>query len=223
MLVGVTVERGHPRNRINIEDGDGNPVLVDTTGLTHAMLDAARTVMDSALVANIQVHFLRPQDILVRYAHVVDDPDHLWQVWHAIPYEERRQIPSHEQTLFRSFYAALRRWRLDSALYIQRVGWYEGMRRDTGPGLLYHPGQHGRHLSATTTTTSWPPMWQVVPAPDVNDFAERWSTRIEAMTQRALRAGGLNPDEITAEWPRASSSDASDNLGVSPRRRRFMA
>lgn len=223
MRVDVTIERGHPRNHIIIDGSDGKQVLVDTTGLTHSMLTAARSVMDPAIADSIRGRFLRPQDIMVRYARAVADPEHLAHVWQAIPYEERRPISLTEQTLFRSFFAALRRWRLDSALYIERFGWYEGMRRNTGPGLLYRAGRHGRHLSATITTTTWPPTWQIIPAPDVDDFTERWSTPVEEMTQYAMRAGGLNADEIAAEWPRARSSDASDNFGVSPRRRTFIA
>ncbi len=214
-MSGILIDRGHPRNRILIDTENNRQAIVDTTGLTWQMLGAARVAMDNALLESIEDPDLRPQDILVAYARALDDPSHMGHVWRTIP-TEMRNTPTHEQTRFTSFYFALRRWRLESARYLAGHSWYRSARRYTGPGLLYMPGRESYPLTQYTATTAWPAQWQFIPAPDADDYADRASMTMEQMTQRALQAGGLNSDEIAAEWPRAAAAGESDRARLSP-------
>lgn len=212
MTAGVVVERGHPRNRILIDSADSRQTMVDTTGLTWQMLGAARVAMDGDILEYVENPDLRPQDILVGYARARNDPSHMGHVWRTIPVELRSGPPVNEQTRFTSFFFALRRWRIESARYLAGCGWYRSMRRYTGPGLLYVPPRDSFPLSQYTCTTGRPPQWQVIPAADSDDYADRASMTMEQMTQRALRAGGLNADEIAAEWPHGGASAMSERL-----------
>lgn len=213
-MAGILIDRGHPRNRILIDTESSRQAIVDTTGLTWQMLGAARVAMDNVLLESIEDPDLRPQDILVAYARAMNEPSHMGHVWRTIP-TEMRSIPTHEQTRFTSFYFALRRWRLESARYLAGHSWYRSTRRYTGPGLLYMPGRESFPLTQYTATTAWPSQWQFIPAPDADDYADRASMTMEQMTQRALQSGGLNADEIAAEWPRAGAAGESDSSRLS--------
>ncbi len=214
-MPGILVERGHPRNRILIDAEHNRQAMVDTTGLTWQMLGAARVAMDNRVLDYLEEPEMRAQDILVAYARTQNDPSHMGRVWRTIPHELRSGIQRNEQTRFRSFFFALRRWRIDSARFIATHSW-RSLRRYSGPGLLHIPGRESTPLTQHTHTTAWPDQWQVVPAADADDYSRRWSVTTEEMTLSALRAGGLNADEIAAEWPRATSADSSDRFALSP-------
>lgn len=214
-MPGIVVERGHPRNRILIDAENNRQAIVDMTGLTWQMLGAARVAMDNGILDYLEEPEMRPQDILVAYARAQNDPSHMGRVWRTIPYELRSASQRNEQTRFASFFFALRRWRIDSARYVAIHNW-RALRRYSGPGLLHFPGRESTPLTRYTHTTAWPEQWQIVPAADAEDYARRWSVTTEEMTLNALRAAGLNADEIAAEWPRSTSADASDRFELSP-------
>ncbi|MEX1081708.1 MAG: hypothetical protein WD382_00590 [Halofilum sp. (in: g-proteobacteria)] len=214
-MPSIFVERGHPRNRILIDSENNRQAIVDTTGLTWQMLGAARVAMDGRVLDYIEEPDMRPQDILVAYARAQNDPSHVGRAWRTIPHELRSGTQRNEQTRFTSFYFALRRWRLDSARFVATHDW-RSLRRYSGPGLLYIPGRESTSLTPYTHTSAWPAQWQIVPAADADDYSRRWSISTEEMTLRALRAAGLNADEIAAEWPRGTSADASDRFDLSP-------
>lgn len=201
MLERELSKRGHPRNRFVIQATQGVQQLIDATGLNWEMLGAARTAMDQDTMGSIDKAGLRPQDIMLRYAKAVGDPEHMYQVWHTIPPDLRTVLAVREDTLFYTFYHALRHWRRASVRHLLHNPFPRVRSRQVGAGLVFQPGEAGYMVSETAAVSGIPRAWQVVPAYDVDDFEQRWHDTLDAMTERALRAGGLTPDEVAAEWP----------------------
>lgn len=201
MLEREINKRGHPRNRFLIQATAGHQQVIDATGINWEMLGAARTAMDGTVIARIDKAGLRPQDILLRYAKASGDPEHLHLVWHAIP-PDLRAVPNlREDTLFHTFYHALRHWRRASVRHLLHNPLSRVRTRQAGAGLVFQPGEAGYLVSETAAVSGTPRAWQVVPPYDAEDFERRWHDTLDAMTARALRAGGLTPDEVAAEWP----------------------
>ncbi len=203
MLERELNKRGHPRNRFLMRAGDGHQQLIDATGINWEMLGAARTAMEPGLVDSIDKAGLRPQDILLRYVQAAADPEHMYQVWHKIPPDLRMVLAVREDTLFHTFYHALHHWRRASVRHLVHNSVSRVRSRQAGAGLVFQPGEAGYLVSETAAVSATPRAWQVVPPYDVEDFEARWHDTLDALTARALRAGGLTPDEVAAEWPTA--------------------
>lgn len=200
--------RGHPRNRLLVQDSRGRQRFVDTTGLTQVMLAAAQKAMDPGVIDGLRRADRRPQDILIAYARAVRDPEHLHIVWHTIPPEERRVDRVDETTRFFSFFHALRHWRRRSVLDARRQATSAVRTRQAGAGLLFRPPTAGYYITDATRIAGTPASWLVIPGPDTAEFEQRHADTLDAMTHRALKAGGLTPDEIASEWPVSRPGDA---------------
>jgi hypothetical protein len=201
MLEREISKRGHPGNRFLIQDTNGHQRLIDATGLTWEMFGACRTEMEEGVIWNLEKVGRRPHEILIAYAREVNDPAHMYEVWHGIPPDVRSLAITREDTRFYSFYHGLRHWRRASVRHLLHHPVPRVRSRQTGAGLLFLPGQPGYLVSETAAVSGSLPAWQVIPAPDVEDFERRWHDTLDALTLRALRAGGLSADEIAAEWP----------------------
>jgi hypothetical protein len=204
MLEREISKRGHPRNRFLIQSTDGEQRLIDATGLTWEIFGACRTEMDEQVLGRIDKAGRRPQDVLIAYARSVNDPEHMYEVWHAIPPGLRSLAVTREDTRFQSFYHALRHWRRASVRHLLHNPVPRVRSRQAGAGLLFLPGQPGYLISETAAIAGSLPAWQITPAADVEDFERRWHDTLDALTSRALRAGGLSADEVAAEWPSQS-------------------
>lgn len=211
MLEHELSKRGHPRNRFLIQAPGGDQQLIDATGLNWEMLGACRTAMDRGILDSIDKAGLRPQDILLRYAQAWSDPEHMYLVWHSVPPDLRTAPAVREDTLFNCFYHALRHWRRASVRHLLHNPVPRVRSRQVGAGLVFHAGEPGYLVSETAAVTATPRTWQVVPGYDVDDFERRWHDTLDALTARALRAGGLTSDEIAADWP-----DPAGARGMSP-------
>lgn len=196
-----SLRRGHPRNRLLVQDSRGRQRFVDTTGLTQPMLAAAQRAMDPAVIDHLRRADRRPQDILTAYAREVRDPEHLHIVWHTIPPEQRRIDRVDETTRFFNFFHALRHWRRRSVLDARRQATSAVRSRSAGAGLLFHPPTAGYYITDATRIAGTPASWLVIPGADAAEFERRHGDTLDSMTRRALKAGGLTADEIAGEWP----------------------